>query len=140
MIRFGLPFSRSRLTLCPSILAAAPTTQSAYTLPPDQVKYVKGYPSIPPDIKAAAEEREAQWNRLDYQAWKKAEPEVARWAGMGKPYFALALNPEDLPQAQIPAFPGAEGGGMYTTGGRGGKVFVVSNLNDDGPGQLPRSL
>lgn len=34
------------------------------------------------------------------------------------------------------AFPGAEGFGKYTNGGRGGKVFIISNLDDKGPGSL----
>ncbi len=44
-------------------------------------------------------------------------------------------------QAQVPAFPGAEGGGKYTTGGRGGKILTVTSLQDDGsPGTLRWAL
>ena len=52
--------------------------------------------------------------------------------------FNIPLH-EDV-HAQALAFPGAEGGGMYATGGRGGKVIHVTNLSDSGAGSLRAAL
>ena len=94
------------------------------------------YPDIPAaDQKRADSLMEAGRKHSD-SAWQIAWPIIQEDARKGKPYIPFAAKPEDLPQADIPAFPGAEGGGKFSFGGRGGKVYVVTNLDDDGPGSL----
>jgi len=44
------------------------------------------------------------------------------------------------PPASIPTFPGAEGFGARASGGRGGRVITVTNLNASGAGSLQAAL
>jgi len=80
--------------------------------------------------------REAAWNQYEQQVISNCAPVIAEWAKKGKPFIPWAALPSDLPQASVPAFPGAEGGGKFSFGGRGGKIFVVTSLADSGPGTL----
>lgn len=94
------------------------------------------YPQVP---KAQQDSADAILNAEKASAeaaFAKALPTIQYEATHGRPYIPWAERPTDLPQASIPAFPGAEGGGKYSLGGRGGKVLVVTSLEDRGPGTL----
>lgn len=94
------------------------------------------YPVIPDSVKARGARMQQEIDARSDAAWAKAKPIVEREAAQGRPYKPWASKPEDLVKADIPAFPGAEGGGAYTPGGRGGRVLVVTSLADRGAGTL----
>lgn len=94
------------------------------------------YPNVPDSVKLAVQELRSEAKKKEKEAWVKAYEIIKKEELQGKPFINWASRPSDLPQATIPAFPGAEGGGMYSFGGRGGKVITVSSLDDDGPGTL----
>ncbi|GAB6122932.1 polysaccharide lyase [Dysgonomonas termitidis] len=94
------------------------------------------YPKITSEVAAQSSQLLKKAEEASNAAWEKALPIIEKEAKEGKPYIPWAARPTDLPQAEIPAFPGAEGGGAYSFGGRGGKVIVVTSLEDSGPGTL----
>ncbi|MEP6675948.1 MAG: polysaccharide lyase [Ferruginibacter sp.] len=95
------------------------------------------YPDITPAVQKVADSLLNVARLHSDSAWALALPVIEKEAAENqRPYVPWAARPVDLPQSSIPAFPGAEGGGKYSFGGRGGKVFVVTNINDDGVGSL----
>ena len=65
---------------------------------------------------------------------------------LGSLSLSLSANPENndfnkqvsrQAASSTPAFPGAEGGGWNSTGGRGGKILYVTNLEDYGKSEKP---
>jgi hypothetical protein len=95
------------------------------------------YPQISKEDKDSSELLITRANHRSDSIWNNyAYPIVKSEARKGRPFVPWASRPTDLTQEEIPAFPGAEGGGAFTAGGRGGKVITVTSLNDEGPGTL----
>ncbi|WP_316739480.1 polysaccharide lyase [Pedobacter aquatilis] len=94
------------------------------------------YPVIPEAMEKKSDSIMSIYSKRANQQFLKAKVIMDEEAKAGKPYIPWANKPSDLPQSKLVAFPGAEGGGAYSFGGRGGKVYVVTSLEDSGKGTL----
>lgn len=86
-------------------------------------------------VQAVADGQASAWASVDAQTAGESEgPEGPD--GPDDPVnpdpesYAEFLIPEAEEDGQARAFPGAEGGGMWATGGRGGKIYHVTSLGD----------
>ena len=123
------------------LIAASALTFSAKALMLDkEIARMPADKRPTPEQVAAAKAEQKAWDDYQAQLEQKLQPELQEWAKKGKPYLPRAIFPTDLPPANVPAFPGAEGGGKFSFGGRGGKVFVVTNLDDGGPGSFREAV
>lgn len=92
------------------------------------------YPDIPKEIQDKTDAVLAQEEARLAKIWADNADVIKKETLQGRPYLPWASYPKDFVHASIPAFPGAEGGGAFTPGGRGGKLFVVNSLEDSGVG------
>ncbi|MFL1012156.1 pectate lyase family protein [Flavisericum labens] len=98
------------------------------------------YPDIPDELQAKTDAFLAKEEVRLQKIWEDNYSIILEETKQGRPYIPWAAYPDDLIKADIPAFPGAEGGGAFTPGGRGGKIFVVTSLEDSGKGTLREAL
>lgn len=116
---------------------ASPTTQQVsvaefgFTMT-EGVKYRVRVKALPGENKAYTESAWSAYVDVEYDA-PQPEPEPT-------PEQKSVQWPQNEQDGVIRAFPGAEGGGMFTTGGRGGRVIHVTNLNDSGAGSLRAAI
>ena len=94
---------RSKAAVCMSFLLVGLTLGSSLQAQ---------YPRVSKADFAKSQAKFELEDRHSDEAFAKAMPTIRDWAKRGKPYLPQAEKPEHLPQASIPAFPGAWGGGM----------------------------
>jgi hypothetical protein len=94
------------------------------------------YPEIPVELQDKADAKMALEEARLAKIWERIQPKLAQDAKEGRPYIPWGAYPGDFSKSGIPAFPGAEGGGAFTAGGRGGDIYVVTSLKDSGKGTL----
>ncbi|WP_225585392.1 hypothetical protein [Flavobacterium sp. MDT1-60] len=92
------------------------------------------YPEIPKPLQDKTDAILADEEKRLAEIWTANYSTIQAEAKLGRPYLPWASYPKDFVHADIPAFPGAEGGGAFTPGGRSGKIFVVTSLEDSGKG------
>ncbi|MFI1772412.1 polysaccharide lyase [Thalassobellus citreus] len=98
------------------------------------------YPEIPHELQAKTDSLLMLEEARLQEIWTKNYHIIKEEALLGRPYTPWASYPKELSKADIPAFPGAEGGGAFTQGGRGGKIFVVTSLEDSGKGTFREAI
>ena len=68
---------------------------------------VAQYPDIPKDVQQKSDSLMRAANAHSDSAWQVAWPIIQQQAKEGKPYIPWASRFDELPQSDVPAFPGA---------------------------------
>ena len=108
-------------------------TEYRFTMRPNVIYQVR-VKALPLDNKGYTE---SDWSAYSTCSYIEQQPDPTPDPTPQPTALKLPASEQD---GVIRAFPGAEGGGMFTTGGRGGMVIHVTNLNDSGAGSLRAAI